>query len=304
MLGLLNPLKWPVWPAMWACLTALPARIRLLFSRPSPPASGLDFNNILSLDVEDDEASYRVLKRSRVVYVYIIGPDIIPEDSRLGFMLWENLQKLPRWDEEWTSLTVRNTPRGIESTLDENPPLGLDLKQLDVPDFMAFFEHSDLKILTRIGLRLFRVSCGGQRRILKIAPVAFELRYLTAEISMYMKLAASGFPLAPKFYGLVYEETRDRTIGFLMESIPGRYPTMENLEECEKALHMLHEYGFIHKDINRFNFLVTDHGVRILDFETAVLKSDADPGAADEEMKSLPTIIQEQLTFRGPWECL
>ncbi|KAI1944140.1 hypothetical protein LOZ12_004258 [Ophidiomyces ophidiicola] len=302
MLGLLNPLKWPVWPAMWACLSALTARIRLLFSRPSPPVGSITLKNILCIDVEDDEASYRVRKRSRVVYVYLLGPDIIPRDFQYGYMLWESLQKLPKWDEEWTSLTVRKTPHGIESTLDETHPHGLDLKQLDIPDSMAFIEHSDLTILTGIGERLFRVLCGGESLLLKVAPFPFELRYLTTEVSTYMKLAASGFPLAPKFYGLVYEGTRDRVTGFLMEIIRGRYPTMEDLGECEEALHMLHEYGFIHKDINKFNFLVTDHGVRILDFETAVLKSDADPGAADAEMKSLPTIIQEQLTFRGPWE--
>lgn len=148
--------------------------------------------------------------------------------------------------------------------------------------------------MDRISNRISRVTCDGVTRILKIARFKHEISALQREVSIYYTLTSSGFPLAPKFIGLVYEETKTRTIGFLMEEVFGTPPDIQNLEDCIKTARLLHTFDIVHGDLNRYNFLMTQNGAKVFDFEVSVPKDDADPTAAEEEIKGLEVKLEDE----------
>ncbi|KAL3477737.1 kinase-like domain-containing protein [Aspergillus californicus] len=173
-------------------------------------------------------------------------------------------------------------------------PHGLDLARLDSPTTVPFDNFLDITKHGRISDRLFRVRCDGERCVMKIVGFKHEIRYLQQEVAVYAALASSGFRPAPRFKGLVYEETKNRTIGFLMEEIRGRPAGIEDLQDCMETARQLHAYGFIHGDLNRYNFLITDHGTRLIDFESSVATGDVGPAVAEEELKSLESNLKDE----------
>ncbi|KAI1909784.1 hypothetical protein LOZ39_004648 [Ophidiomyces ophidiicola] len=286
--------------SVWAFFSSIPACIGFLFSRPTPPTEKPD-EEFLSLDLAENDYLYRVRRGPRIVYISILDGSIIPDEYKTGFCLLKTLRRLPEWDEEWKTLTVRRIApaMAIESTRDEFLPHGLNLENLNMPSATPFFSFLDLPRISRISDRLFRVMCDGEICILKIAKFKHELSYLHQEISVYLKL--SDFAQAPKFVGVVYEETKNRTIGFLIEAISGRHPDINDFEACKKTVDLLHTHGIIHGDLNRYNFLINNHGAQIFDFENSVLKEDA-AAAAEEEIQSFEAMFQDESDIGRRWE--
>lgn len=243
---------------------------------------------VLSLDLEENDFLYRIQRESRIVYVSVLHEDIIPVGERTDSLrILSKLRGVPKWDENWTTLTVRRSSDGvIQSTVDEFPPHFLDTKALGVQD-PIYFNILDLKPLSRISDRISRVVLDDKTRILKIARFRHEIPALQQEVLIYASLASRGFAFAPKVLGYAYEELRDRTIGFLMEDISGRTPGAEDLKDCEKTIRLLHESGILHGDVNRYNFLMTDCGAIVFDFEVATIKEVVASKESDDEIKSL-----------------
>jgi len=46
-------------------------------------------------------------------------------------------------------------------------------------------------------------------------------------------------------------------------------------------------YGILHGDLNRYNFLITDHGAVVFDFEVAVVKESVGVEESGEELISM-----------------
>lgn len=74
------------------------------------------------------------------------------------------------------------------------------------------------------------------------------------------------------------EGESERTIGFLLEKIPGRHAGVEDLDGCRDVLGRLHARGIVHGDVNRFNLVVQDDEegmegkgkiMKMVDFESA-----------------------------------
>lgn len=80
-------------------------------------------------------------------------------------------------------------------------------------------------------------------------------------------------------------------MGFLLEKIEGRPASMQDLGICETALKKLHNLGFLHGDANKYNFLVTDEGVKLLDFER--LQENASPESMHKELESVRMELME-----------
>lgn len=172
-------------------------------------------------------------------------------------------------------------------------PHGLHLEQLSIPGAI-FLNFLDLRKVSRISDRISRVKYDGETWILKVARFRHEIPALQQEVSIYSTLTSSAFPLAPKFVGFVYEETKARTVGFLMEEIVGKIPDIHNLKHCEKTVRLLHTCGIVHGDLNKYNFLMTEHGAKIFDFEASAARGEVDPSAAEEELKSLPGKLTDE----------
>ncbi|WEW61601.1 hypothetical protein PRK78_007092 [Emydomyces testavorans] len=252
---------------------------------------------VLSLDLESHDFLYRIQRDSRIVYVSILHEDIVPPDCRTdSFRILAHLRAVPKWDQDWTTLTVRKGSHGIESTLNEFTPHAMDLKTFNVPLDAIYLNILDLTQVTRISDRVSQVRYGDDMWVLKIARFAHEVPALTREVSIYSLLASYHFPFAPKFIGFAYEEeARDRTVGFLMEDLSGgRTPDIKDLDACRKTVHTLHGLGIVHGDLNRHNFLMAAGDAKVFDFEAASTPAEFELLAAEEEMRSLPGKLQDE----------
>ncbi|KAI9810376.1 MAG: hypothetical protein M1832_001357 [Thelocarpon impressellum] len=130
--------------------------------------------------------------------------------------------------------------------------------------------------------------------VAKCARFPFEIPRMAAETAAYARLAGST-DVAPAFLGHVVEG--GRVIGLLLEHIAGgRAAGPADLEECRAALQRVHARGLLHGDVNRYNFVVSAHGVRLVDFENSRL--DAPRAAMGAEMASLAGQLAED-TGRG-----
>jgi hypothetical protein len=243
---------------------------------------------VLSLDLEKNDFLYRIQRESRIVYVSVLHDDIIPVGERTDSLrILSKLKGVPKWDENWTTLTIRRSSDSvIQSTVDEFPPHSLDTKALDVQD-PIYFNILDLKPSSRISDRISRVVLDDKTMILKIARFQYEIPALQQEVLIYALLASRGFAFAPKVLGYAYEELRDRTIGFLMEDISGRTPGAEDLKFCEGTIRLLHKSGILHGDVNRYNFLMADCGAIVFDFEVATIKEVVASKESDDEIETL-----------------
>lgn len=117
--------------------------------------------------------------------------------------------------------------------------------------------------------------------IAKIARFEWEIPRAEQETRAYQLLEGSG--LAPRFLAHVHEN--GRIVGFLLEKTEGRSASIQDLSACETALGKLHELGLVHGDVNRYNFLVTEEGVKLLDFER--LRENASPESMSKELENL-----------------
>jgi hypothetical protein len=166
------------------------------------------------------------------LYVSVLHENIIPSGEQTDGL--SDLRNAPRWNEAWTTLTVRMGPEGvIETTVDEFVPHSFDTTVIGGQD-ATFVNILELIPCSRISDRVSRVVLDDKSCVLKIARFQSEVPALQQEVVTYAILASRSFSLAPQALGYVYEETRDRTVGFLMEDVLGRTPGEEDLDECQK----------------------------------------------------------------------
>jgi tRNA A-37 threonylcarbamoyl transferase component Bud32 len=54
-----------------------------------------------------------------------------------------------------------------------------------------------------------------------------------------------------------------------LEKAAGREASIKDLAICEAAVRRLHSLGLTHEDLNRFDFIVGEGGVKSIDFENS-----------------------------------
>ncbi|KAL8838205.1 MAG: hypothetical protein Q9170_002248 [Blastenia crenularia] len=118
--------------------------------------------------------------------------------------------------------------------------------------------------------------------IVKYARFEWDISYYQAETEAYHWI--EGHDIGPHFLGHLTEE--GRIIDFLLETIEGHHAGPEDLSRCEEVVQKLHSLGIVHRDPNRYNFIVNESRVTLIDFETARKTQDEDELA--QEMKILP----------------
>ncbi|KAJ5577971.1 uncharacterized protein N7459_006935 [Penicillium hispanicum] len=218
---------------------------------------------VQSLDLEENDLLYRIRRGSRIV-----------------------------WDEDWTTLTIYESPDGIESAVDKFIPHSLDIERLGFKH-ARHFNILGLEALSRISDRVARVMVDGETRVLKIARFEHEIGILELEVSIYARLASVDFSLAPKFIGYVYEEVETRVIGFLMEDVSGPTPGIEDLDACKETVGLLHDSGIIHRDLNKYNMFMTESGIKIFDFGHSAIQENMEL-EAEKEIITLAQNLQDE----------
>ncbi|KAI1399712.1 alpha-galactosidase A [Hypoxylon fuscum] len=248
----------------------------------SPPMQPI----ILSMEVDDEdsfESEYRVRIGNQVKYL-VISPGTFDRDI-LSFPL-QSLAHLP-YNEDWTVANIsRDKTSGDLKTSFLNRTLA-GVKCQWHHTRVDCLKVEKTKQLTAMALEAVShstppiTSSSPATVIAKIARFEWEVPRIEQETRAYQLLEGSG--LAPRFLAHVHEN--GRIMGFLLEKIEGRPASVQDLSACETALGKLHELGLVHGDVNRYNFLVTEEGVKLIDFER--LQENASPEAMGKELESL-----------------
>ncbi|RGP75760.1 alpha-galactosidase a [Fusarium sporotrichioides] len=103
----------------------------------------------------------------------------------------------------------------------------------------------------------------GGNMVAKIARSESEMPLNKRETRAYQLLKDSRLTL--RFLGHIHKN--GRIIGFLIEKLEGRCASSDDLAICKAALERVHGLGLLHGNVNRYNFLITDQGVKLLNFE-------------------------------------
>lgn len=243
---------------------------------------------ILSMEVDDEnsfESEYRVRVGNQIKYL-VIAPGTFDRDT-LSFPI-QSLSSLP-YDKEWTVAhiardetssqlrisTSNRTLAGVKCQWHHTRVNCLDLEKTKQLTAMTFEAIVHSTILPSVPI------------IAKIARFEWEIPRIEQETKAYQLLQGSG--LTPRFLGHIHEN--GRVMGFLLEKIQGRPASLQDLSCCKTALEKLHKFGFVHGDINRYNFLITEEGVKLLDFES--LSENASPDLMHKELNNLHAELAE-----------
>lgn len=248
---------------------------------------------ILSMEVDDDdlcESYYRLRIGDQVKYL-IIDPGTFDRDT-LSFPI-QSLPSLP-YHEAWTVAHIsRDETSGDLNTSLSNRTLAgvrcqwhrtlvdcLELEKTEQLTATAF------EAVLRSSLPIILPSPATV--VAKIARFEWEIPRIEQETRAYQLLEGSG--LTPRFLGHVHEN--GRIMGFLLEKIEGHHASLQDLGICETALGKLHGLGLLHGDVNRYNFLITEDGAKLLDFER--LLENASPDSMRREMEGLRVELADE----------
>ncbi|KAI5865423.1 hypothetical protein GGS23DRAFT_559185 [Durotheca rogersii] len=251
---------------------------------------------ILNQEIDDDEAMYRIRAGNRVHYLTItLAPSPIFDLDTLcrPYLLIPKLPPFP--NSNWTKMRMYQASNGkTEHTLSWDPLSGIDSlwhpRQVNVLSPKRTASHKS---------RVKEVEFEGHSALSKLAIFEWWIPQLQHETKFYESILRDLSPgehsIAPTFLGHLMEQ--DRCVGFLMEKIDGRHPSLDDFPACEAALRKLHRMGWVHGDANRYNFLVersTGH-VKMTDFEHA---EPYDEVKAQLELRELKAELSET-TGRG-----
>ncbi|KAF9887791.1 hypothetical protein FE257_009597 [Aspergillus nanangensis] len=264
-------------------------------------------DSLLSLDLSPEDCLYRILRddagNKLVLCVHLKDLDLIPDESQTyGPEVIQHLSKLKNWHSRWNTLTVSKNETETRSEQDLFQPQAL-------PKHHIFGDYGlsdilELQVQRDLNSRVFMVKQGERQCFLKIARFEFELNWLAQEIKAYHLLMEHNAKLPPKFLGYVYEETEHRVIGFLFEEILGRYPGIEDLGMCQSTLHQLHRLGIAHGDVNKHNMLITEEGVKLIDFEDSYVDTADKEKACEKMSEEIQGLARELVDNSGrgrPW---
>lgn len=243
------------------------------------------------MEVDDDnenESDYRIRVGNKVKYLQIAAATF--DRDTLSFPL-AHLPSLPYEDDSWTVAYIsRDLKSGkIKTSLSKHRMEGVKnvwhSAQVDV---------LNLKRVGRLTATTFEAEVCNPKApktkfppttlIAKIARFEWEVPRIERETRAYQLLEQLGSDLAPRFLGHIHEG--GRVIGFLIEKLEGkRNASIGDLSECEQVLKKFHKFGFLHGDVNRYNFLVGRNGATLIDFESFEEVSTKE--ARSKEMHSL-----------------
>lgn len=232
---------------------------------------------ILSMEVDDDdswESEYRLRIGNQVKYL-VIAPGTFDRDT-LSLPL-RSLPHLPA-NEEWTVAHISRdkTSGDLKVSLDNRKLAGVQCqwhhtkvhclelertRQLTASAFEALVPPS---VVPSTATSTPPPPSSPAIVIAKIARFEWEVPSIEQETRAYQLLEGKG--LAPRFLGHIYENN-GRIMGFLLEKVEGRSASLQDLNVCATSLRKLHDLGLLHGDVNRYNFLITERGATMLDFE-------------------------------------
>lgn len=266
----------------------------------------------MEVDVEDEcESEYRIEAAGLVKYITIAPGTIDPDLLSLPLT---SLPPLPYMETSWTAAHIsRDMQTGeLKSKLSNEKLPGVEnvwhsasfnvlslqrTKQLTAAAFEALIPEEVRAVYSNLPTSGEQSSGSGSPTVIaKIARFAWEIPRIEQETRTYELLhSKKATDLAPRFLGHLHE--RGRVMGFLLEKVQGHdSASINDLRECELTLKRFHALGLLHGDVNRYNFLVGNRSVKLIDFERSQEGAAEDVKAA--ELRSLRAQLTEE-TGRG-----
>jgi RIO-like serine/threonine protein kinase len=100
----------------------------------------------------------------------------------------------------------------------------------------------------------------------------------------------------PKFLGHLTENSR--VMGLLLEKVEGKAASIGDLRQCIQAVQAIHRAGFVHGDVNRYNFIVDQKNatIKLIDFEHT---EDFEDELGQQELDSLREELLEESGREG-----
>lgn len=236
---------------------------------------------------------YRLRIGGRIRYL-VIRTNVFNEDTMsIPSLLIPSLPGIP--DGSWTVMTISKSSNGeIETSLSTEPLQGVEHLWHSVTiDVLSCPQVRKLKS------EVFETVYQGKRAVAKIADFDWKIGGIDHETFIYSLINKSeqAQQYTPTFISHIHEE--DRTMGFMVEFIPGRPANKDDLERCQEALIWLHDLGILHGDVNRHNFIVDESGhVRMIDFMHSKPWSEE---AAERELQELQSELEDTSARGAPF---
>jgi hypothetical protein len=106
-----------------------------------------------------------------------------------------------------------------------------------------------------------------------------------------------GHDIGPRFLAHVTENT-DRVIGYMVERVPGRHATIDDLSACREGLSKLHALGIVHGSLRPTTFSI-NNGRALLHGFGGSYRTD-DQNALNAEMAGLEDVLQQEWQWPTP----
>ncbi|KAI2633082.1 hypothetical protein GGS26DRAFT_66564 [Hypomontagnella submonticulosa] len=252
------------------------------------------FPEVISMESSArSDSYYRVRYGSHIKYVLVKQGTLQGDDLLMPLY---SLPTLPYDSDDWTLATItRNSETGELVSSLSNQPLD-SVKEIWHTEKIDFLSLNRIELLTATAFECTRQGHQGSA-IAKVARFEWEIPRIERETRAYRLL--QGTDIAPQFLGHIQEH--GRTVGLLVEKIEGgRSAGIEDLEQCKNALGRFHKRGLLHGDVNRFNFIISEGGIKLIDFENTQVTGDL--GAFAAEIDSLERELLDDTGRGGGFE--
>lgn len=234
-----------------------------------------------------DDSHLRIRYSNSVKYV-IIAPYTLSSDE-LCLPLYA-IPTLPYHGNAWNTARItrnKQDQKELQFSLEYRSLPGVtDIWHSELIDCLAL---ERVELLTKGTFTCVRRDQDrGPTMVAKIARFDWEIPRLEQETRIYRLLQQTD--ITARFLGHIHEE--GRVIGILLEKLEGSFASIEDRAPCEQALRELHDLGILHGDVNRYNFIVSKDGVKLIDFETC--KETRDSALLEAEMLLVASELQDE----------
>ncbi|WEW59163.1 hypothetical protein PRK78_004632 [Emydomyces testavorans] len=111
---------------------------------------------------------------------------------------------------------------------------------------------------------------------------------ISRETEIYSRV--EGHNIGPRFLAHI-TENQERVIGYVVERVPGRHATVDDLEPCRQVLSKLHALGIVHGSLSPGSFIMADDGRVVLHGFGGSYLAD-DEAAFTKEMSALEDVLR------------
>ncbi|KAH0369217.1 hypothetical protein KCU65_g3418, partial [Aureobasidium melanogenum] len=219
---------------------------------------------LLDTDGDDDEeiTDLRILVDQKHIEHLTVDPGIYEERMIYSSISLEMaLPPLPQG--QWNCAHISSDPT-------TGRPYFSSVQNLPLPGITNLWhpisiDYLSLKLDRKLKSRVQEATCRYFEGtvVVKLARFPWEIPSLEQETQAYEWIKDTD--IGPTFLAHLTEE--GRTIGFVMEHIAyAHHAEPEEMFSCQEALERLHKLGIQHGNVNKYNILIREEYVTLIDF--------------------------------------